>query len=133
MELTIEHNGVIRAGVTPEEALAAGLPASVVNAAIYDQRLSDIKAECRRRIYAEASAETQMNMTAAVGVISGKDAAARTEDETLILNGAEAAVSWVAAMRAAVATLAADASVDFKADSAWPALPVEVPPLIDRF
>ncbi|WP_341204783.1 hypothetical protein [uncultured Sulfitobacter sp.] len=85
--------------------------------------MSAIKAECRRRIYAAASAETQMNMATAAAVVSAKTASNRSAEESAMLTGLGQAIDWVAAMRARVAELAADADLDFRADESWPDLP----------
>ncbi|WP_171182398.1 hypothetical protein [Ruegeria sp. HKCCD8929] len=102
-------------------------------AELADARLADVKQECRRRIYAEASAETQMNMATAAAVIAGKDAADRTSDESSILAGAQGALGWVTAMKEQVQTLAVDADADFTADAAWPPLPDIVRVVVTRF
>ena len=133
MQLTIKHDGRTYANMTAEEAVAAGVPQAVVDAALADLRIADIKAHCRRRIYAVASSEAQMNMAAATAVISGKTASARTDTEKAVLAGAEAAIGWVAAMRANIATLAADPAIDFTADAAWPDIPPEALAMIENF
>lgn len=133
MEITFAHNGRLYQNWDSDEALAAGVPSDVVDVAIAGVRRRDISNECRRRIYAVAPAESQMNMAAAVGVISSKAASARTDDEKVILAGAEAAIGWVAAMRATVATLAADADADFTADAAWPDVPPEALAMTQHF
>lgn len=109
-----------------EEGLAdRGVPQVAIDAARDGDRAAAVSLECRRRIYSAASAEAQMNMAAAVAVISSKDASARTDGENAILAGAEAAIGWVAEMRAAAAALAADAGADFMADAVWPEVPPE--------
>lgn len=131
--LSFEYNGRRYEGWTEDDARRAGVPADVIASAKLDDRRHSVSAECRRRIYGAASAESQMNMAAAVGVISSKTASARTDDEKAILAGAEAAIGWVAAMRSAVATLAVDADADFTADAAWPDVPPEALAMIQHF
>ncbi|MEX5515724.1 hypothetical protein [Pseudophaeobacter sp. 1A09344] len=131
--LEVKHENKTFAAETAAELTAMGVPQVVVDEALALRRQKGISAECRRRIYDVASVEAQMNMAAAVGVISGKTASARSEDEKSILAGAEAAIGWVAAMRAAVATLAADADADFTADVAWPDVPPEALAMIQHF
>lgn len=128
-----QHDGKIFLSITAEDLLAQGVASEEVAQAVATLRAKEISAECRRRIYAVASQEAQMNMAAALGVISSKTASARTDDEKAILAGAEAAIGWVAAMRAAVATLAADADADFTADAAWPDVPPEALAMIQHF
>lgn len=133
MKLTFQHEGLNYAGVTSEEALAAGVPVAIVEAEVNRVRTGAISAECRKRIYAVASAETQMNMAAASAVISSKAASARSEAEKAVLDGLEAAIGWVAAMRANVAMLAADPDKDFTADANWPAAPAEAEAIAHQF
>ena len=92
-------------------------------AAMLNGRTSAIKAECRRRIYAAASAETQMNMATAGAFISSKTASARSEEEKAVLTGIEASLAWVAQMRENVATLAAAPELDISDDANWPECP----------
>ena len=83
-----------------------------------------VSAECQRRIYAVASQNCQMNMTAYVasGRASDADKAAFT-----------AALEWVQAMREAFASLAAAHDATFADDAHWPACPVVVVALAARF
>lgn len=118
--MQIRHDGTVYCG--PEIAAANGVPAEVIAAALAEVRAHAVSAECRRRIYAEASAEAQMNMATAAAVIGAKTASQRSAAETAILAGIGAALQWVAGMRAAVATLAADPASDYRADAAWPPL-----------
>lgn len=97
------------------------------------QRIALVKAECRRRIYVEASAETQMNMVSAVAVISGKLVADRSAVELAIFEGAEAANAWVAEMRAKAAELAADPEADYEAEGQWPPLPNVASAMLESF
>ena len=119
--------------ITREGALEMGYSEAAVDAAEAQARATLISAECRRRIYSLASAETQMNMAAASAVISAKTASSRTDQEKAVLAGLEAAIGWVAAMRANVATLAADPGLDFTADANWPAAPAEAVAVADQF
>jgi len=84
----------------------------------------DIAAECQRRIYAVASHNCQMNMTAYVA--SG---AANEDDRAAFA----AALAWVSAMRAAYATLASAADPTFADDAHWPVCPAEAATLAARF
>ncbi|MCB1423176.1 MAG: hypothetical protein KDJ69_12070 [Nitratireductor sp.] len=70
-----------------------------------------IRQEVSDRIYAHASAATQMNMAAAAaaGLLNADQMAAF-----------QAGLAWVAAMRAKGAELAAAGAVDFADDSHWP-------------
>lgn len=70
-----------------------------------------IKQECGRRIYAIASQNTQMNMTAAcaAGAMSEADRAAYA-----------LALAWVSAMRARCSELIANADAAYALDSKWP-------------
>ena len=83
-----------------------------------------VKSECQRRIYAIASQNAQMNMTAYVA--SGL---ASNADKTAFAHSLE----WVAAMRAASAGLIEDEDVTFGSDSHWPACPADVVELTTRF
>lgn len=133
MQFDIAEGDRVTLKTTREEAEELGYSEAAISAAEIAVRAKSIGAECRRRIYAVASAEAQMNMAAAVGVISSKTASARTDEEKAILAGAEAAIGWVAAMRSAVATLEVDADADFTADSAWPDVPPEALAMIQHF
>jgi hypothetical protein len=83
-----------------------------------------IRAECQRRIYAVASPNTQMNMTAARadGRLSAPDAVSYA-----------AALDWVAAMRTRCATLIADGASDWLSDEQWIPVPPAVADLAQRF
>jgi hypothetical protein len=133
MTIDFTHEGRTYDGWTVEQALAAGIPPAIIDAALAAQRRSLIKAECRRRIYAAASAETQMNMAAATAVISAKTASNRSQAEQDTLAGVQDALAWVAAMRANVATLAADPQADFTADAAWPDIPATAAAVAQQF
>lgn len=116
-----------------QDATDAGLPQADIDAARAEMRVKQIKAECRRRIYVQASTETQMNMAAAAAVISAKTATARSTEEKAVLAGLEAAIGWVAEMRATVATLAADPGADVLGDASWPDVPAQVSATTDLF
>lgn len=133
MQFSLEYNGRRYDGLTELDAQEIGIPESAVNAALADLRLKAIKAECRRLIYAEASAETQMNMATAAAVISAKEASARTEDEALILKGLDDAIEWVASMRGRVSELAVDAALDIADDANWPPLPDGARDVVNKF
>lgn len=91
-----------------------------------DRRLEAIKLECKKRIYAVASAEAQMNMVAAASTVSAKDAGSRTTEETELLASFAQSTQWVAAMRAIVQVLADDPEADIHTDGTWPECPAEV-------
>lgn len=131
--MTIDHNGLTYANVTVDEALAAGVPQSVIDDAIAAIRREAIKAECRRRIYGTASAEAQMNINGAAALVAGKAASERTEEETVLLAAQALAVQWITDMRAAVETLSADADADYLADVSWPECPDTVITLAARY
>lgn len=133
MQVSFEHNGKTYAGMTAQEAIAAGAPEAVVDSVFAAMHRRTVSAECRRRIYAAASAEAQMNMATAAAITSAKAEADRTDDDKTVLDGVHLALAWVADMRAAFEALAADPDADFMSDAAWPALPREIPPLIERF
>jgi len=133
MQFDITHEGRTTLAVDREGAEALGYPEEVIAAAEAGVRVSVIKAECRRRIYAAASAETQMNMATAAAVISAKEASARTEGEASILSGLDDAIGWVAQMRARVIELAEDAALDIGDDANWPPLPDGARDVVDKF
>jgi len=133
MNFDISHEGRTTLSTDRETAEALGYPDEVIAAAEGGVRTGLIKAECRRRIYAEASAETQMNMATAAAVISAKEASARTEDEASILSGLDDAIGWVAQMRARVIELADDAALDIGDDANWPPLPDGARDVVDKF
>ena len=102
-------------------------------AAIAAKRLVKIKAECKFRIYATASPETQMNMATATAVVSAKTVANRSVEETAILTGTTSALAWVDAMRSNVVVLAADDALDYSDDANWPTVPADVVALVAGF
>lgn len=83
-----------------------------------------IFAECKRRIFAVASTNAQVNMAAAraAGILS-------SDDEAAFLAG----LQWITAMRAACAELVAQEAVEFIDDGEWPACPAAVITLAARF
>ena len=133
MNFDIEHEGRKTLSVDRERAAAIGYPEEVIATAEASVRTSAIKNECRRRIYAAASAETQMNMATAAAVISAREASARTEDEVSILSGLDDAIGWVAQMRGRVSELTGDATLDFQDDANWPPLPDGARDVVDKF
>lgn len=133
MYFSIEYNGRSYSEMTEESAKEAGIPDEAIVEAKKLVRIGLVKAECRRRIYAEASAETQMNMATAAAVISAKEASARTENEASILSGLDDAIGWVAQMRARVIELAEDAALDIADDANWPPLPDGARDVVDKF
>jgi hypothetical protein len=129
----ISHNGRTTFSTDRETAVALGYPEDVIAAAEAGVRTHAAKAECRRRIYAAASAETQMNMATAAAVISAKEVSARTEDEASILSGLDDAIGWVAQMRGRVSELTGDATLDFQDDANWPPLPDGARDVVAKF
>lgn len=129
----ISHNGRTTFATDRETALALGYPENVIAAAEAGVRTNEAKAECRRRIYAAASAETQMNMATAAAVISAKEASARTEDEASILSGLDDAIGWVAQMRGRVLDLTDDITLDIQDDANWPTLPDGARDVVAKF
>jgi len=131
--ITLKYNGTTYAEFTAAQLQTAGVPEAEIQAAISKDRAVAVSSECRRRIYAAASAEAQMNMATAVGVISSKTASTRTDAEKEILAGAEATMSWIAEMRQTYSSLAADADADFTSDAAWPELPAQIQGMMQDF
>lgn len=132
----IEHLDYAGAGytaMTPDELLAAGVPQAAIDAYLAGIRRDAIRAECARRIYSTASQATQSNMNAAATVIAGKPVSARSDAEKAVMAGLEAALQWVGAMRANVATLTTDPSTDYQADASWPTCPAPVVALVSQF
>tara|TARA_R110002012_G_scaffold247938_1_gene423910 strand:+ start:807 stop:1208 length:402 start_codon:yes stop_codon:yes gene_type:complete len=133
MKFDISHEGRTTLSTTREDAEALGYPDQVIADAEGGVRKDAAKAECRRRIYGAASAETQMNMATAAAVISAKEASARTEDEASILSGLDDAIGWVAQMRGRVIELADDVALDIGDDANWPPLPDGARDVVDKF
>lgn len=84
----------------------------------------NVKAECRRRIFAVANETAQMNMAshAAAGLFDDARRASFL-----------AALQWVAEMRAACGVLIASADATFTTDDAWPPCPPDVAALAAQF
>ena len=83
-----------------------------------------ITSECQRRIYAVASQNCQMNMTA--WIASGQ----ADEDDRAVF---KAALAWVRAMRERCAELIGSGEGAFADDRSWPACPEVVATLAARF
>lgn len=130
---TVTFEGRVFMMTTPEELVEAGVPEAVIQSVISAERTAVIKKECRRRIYAIASAETQMNMATATATISAKSAASRTPSENAIVEGVAAALVWVSAMRAAISPLVNDATANIDDDNSWPACPPNVLAIVGQF
>ncbi|WP_084407909.1 hypothetical protein, partial [Pseudovibrio sp. Ad37] len=97
--LSLKHDGKTYIAWSEADLKAAGVPQATIDEAQKGARLTTIKAECRKRIYARASAETQMNMATAAAAIAGKAVADRSADEVTLLTSTKAALDWVGAMR----------------------------------
>ena len=130
---SLSHGGKIFTEMSPAELLEAGVPQAAIDAHLAEIRVGAIKAECRRRIYAHASPEAQMNVATALGAASAKTASARSAEETALIAGAQKGIEWVAAMRNQIAVLAADANADITADASWPDVPAEAAALYSQF
>lgn len=89
-------------------------------------RLDEIKSACRERIYSTASRETQMNVATMAAAASAKTASNRSRTENAVLAAAAGGIAWVNAMKQAVATIAADPTLDPHDDANWPVIPPEV-------
>lgn len=81
-------------------------------------------ADCKRRIFAVASTNAQVNMAAAraAGILS-------SDDEAAFLAG----LQWISAMRAACAALVEAQAADAAEDHNWPECPAEVVALAAKF
>ncbi|WP_407496914.1 hypothetical protein [Pseudooceanicola sp. MF1-13] len=123
MQFDISHNGRTTLSVDRAGAESLGYPEEVIVEAERGVRKKSVKGECRRRIYAAASAETQMNMATAAAYASSKTASARSDEEKSVIAGVEASLAWVAEMRGNVATLVADFDLDISDDANWPVCP----------
>ncbi|MBB5515761.1 hypothetical protein FHS89_001781 [Rubricella aquisinus] len=134
MRLDLDLGGGTRVtSITRQEAEARGIAEATIASAETAIHAAQVSAECRRRIYAVASAETQMNMAAAAAVISAKTASQRSAAEADILTGLEVAIGWVAAMRANVVTLAADPALNITDDANWPSVPPAAVAVAEQF
>ena len=103
------------------------------NAAMSNVRSKEVSNECRRRIYAAASSETQMNMATAAALISAKAEGDRSAEETEILSGLNDAIGWVGDMRAAYQSISADPEADIYDDASWPPFPDGARDLVAKF
>ncbi len=101
---------------------ASGKEPSPPPAAPFDANA--VSAECKRRIFAIASTNAQVNMAAAraAGILS-------SDDEAAFLAG----LQWIAAMRAACETLIVAQDATFADDGHWPACPANVAALAAKF
>lgn len=131
--LNVKHDGRIYCAEDTEGLAKLGVPDTVIQTLVLEQRANDASAECRRRIYSIASAETQMNMATATALVSSKTAASRSDDEKAIITGLAAATDWVKQMRVAAKTLVADVDADIHADVAWPDCPAMALAVVDQF
>lgn len=131
--LTLKYNGTTYAKMTVEQLREHGVPETEIDGALYAARLASLSAECRRRIYAVATAETQMNMASAASLISAKTAAQRTDDEAGVLVGLQTALDWVQAMRGAVVVLAENPDADHMNDASWPDAPAAAVAVAGQF
>nr|WP_319513688.1 hypothetical protein [uncultured Cohaesibacter sp.] len=126
MTLTVKYNGLTYQSFSEADLLIKGVPQSVIDEALTAARLTKIKQACQLRIYATISAETQANIAMASAVIGSVAEADRTTEQIDMLAAASEMVDWIASMRTAVQTLAADTGADYTLDSAWPECPATV-------
>ncbi|SDQ70668.1 hypothetical protein [Pseudovibrio sp. Tun.PSC04-5.I4] len=131
--LDFSYNGRTYRNFSEEAAVAAGVPQAAIDEALASERLSTVKAECRRRIYAQASSETQINMATATAAVAGKAVEDRSAEDLALLNSTKAAFDWVNAMRAKVIDLAADPDTGFTLDASWPDCPADVVAIVEQF
>lgn len=89
-----------------------------------EARTALVKAACKSRIYAVASAEAQMNIIGAQA--AGEFDAAQQATYA-------ASVQWIADMRAACAAIIDDPDLDPADDANWPACPAAVVALAASF
>ena len=130
---SLAHGGRIYTMMSEAELAAAGVPQAAIAAAVAQRRAALVKAECRRRIYAEASQEAQANMTAAATVIAATPAEERDAAGQAMLAAFASAMGWVQAMRANVPVLAADPGADYADDGNWPPLPPDAEALAAQY
>lgn len=125
-----EEDGPARI-VYPSTDTEAGAIAAVTEAAagpttqdIEAQRVAQIKAACRARIYAVVDPTAQINTASnmAAGLLS-------PADETTYA----AALGWVTDMRAACADMIADDAIDPYDDANWPDVPAGVAELAAQY
>lgn len=129
----LEYGDVSYRNADVDWLLAQGVPQAAIDAAETAVRLSLIKAECQRRIYAVLSAEAQTNIATAAAVIGAIDVADRTAAQIAMLAKASDAVNWVAAMRSQVQTIKSDEDLDYATDEAWPDCPATVTALAEDY
>ncbi|UOA24064.1 hypothetical protein DSM110277_02500 [Sulfitobacter pontiacus] len=133
MEITFVHNGRLHQNFTLDNARDLGLTEEELAAALAEGRKPKVRAECRRRIYGKASAETQMNMATAAALISAKAEDDRSAEETEVLSGLNDAIGWVTDMRAAYQSISADPEADIYDDASWPPFPDGARDLVAKF
>lgn len=133
MELSFTLNGRRHENFTFEEIEALDITDEEKKSAITQGRKPKVSAECRRRIYEKASAETQMNMATAAALISAKAEGDRSAEETEILSGLNDAIGWVGDMRAAYQSISADPEADVYDDASWPPFPDGARDLVAKF
>ncbi|SDR15306.1 hypothetical protein [Pseudovibrio sp. Tun.PSC04-5.I4] len=132
-DLTIEHQGKTYANFDLKGLQGQGVPQAAIDKALSEARLMLVKAECRRRIYAQASSETQINMATATAAVAGKAVEDRSAEDLALLTSTKAALDWVNAMRAKVIDLAADPDTGFTLDASWPDCPADVVAIVEQF
>ncbi|TRD18398.1 hypothetical protein [Palleronia caenipelagi] len=125
----IRDDQITWAGATPDAATRD----AILAAAALGDRQEAVRAECRRRIYAIASAEAQSNMALAQGQIAARPGSGRSAGDLALLAGVAAALDWVTQMRAAYAALSADPDADYTSDTAWPDCPAEAKAVAAQF
>ena len=124
----VHHSVFLPVGATEADTLASFHDARNPPPPSADQiaaaRAAEIKAACKRRIYAVASAEAQINIIGAQAA-GNFDAAQEA--------AYAASVQWIADMRAACQALIADPTADHTDDASWPDCPPDVAALADQF
>lgn len=128
-----EYNGRVYIGQTDAALIAQGVPEEVISQHHALARRDLIKAECRRRIYGLASAETQTNINGAAALVSAKTSAQRSAADAALLAAFSQSLQWITDMRAAVEQLDSDPASDYLADAAWPICPDEVIALVAAY
>lgn len=104
-----------------------------VNVLIDGDRLSNIKAECSKRIFAVASANAQTNMALASGLLSPKIATdTATDEEKALFVALGMASKWANDMISRVSVLV-QSDEDYTLDDAWLPVPSEVVAVAGRF
>lgn len=104
--------------------------AADVVATVLAARRDAVNAECERRIFAVASANTQRNIVAELATIAFKPEAERTNQDATIMAGGIDGLAWIKSMRAAAAVLRENGS-DYTLDSMWPDVPASVGLMLD--